>query len=1157
MAAAMAHRGPDELGAYLDARVGLAHARLSIVDLRGGQQPLCNEDGSLWVVYNGEVFNYVELRAELVALGHVFRGSGDTEVVVHAYEQWGDDAFARFNGQFALALWDSVRRKLVLARDRLGVRPLHYCEHGGRLFFASELKSIFAADASIVRALDPIGIDQTFTFWSPVAPRTAFAGVSELEPGHVRTYAGGRVEDHAFWRPRYPEGEDGFRGSLEDAVREVRSALERATRLRMLRADVPVGSYLSGGLDSSLVAALAQRATGGRLITFSLRFEDAEYDETAFQRTMADRLGSEHREIVVSRRDIAAAFPDVVLHAEKPILRTAPAPLFLLSGLVRRAGIKAVLTGEGADEMFAGYDLFREAKVRRAWARHPSSTLRPRLLERLYPYLARSPVAQRAMAAQFFGRDLANAGVPGFGHGVRWTVTSSLKRLFSPAMRGELAGRDAARELLASLPPEIHAMVTARPGSVPGGPHPARRLHPVVAGRSHAHGPLGGGALPLPRPGGGRARRLAPGRLQAPCPRRETRTQARRGRSRPARDPRAQEATVSRARRAVLRRFARVRVLLLRGAGRRRRRRLRSRCCRAPLAQVPRPARRGPALERRQHGARRRAVDAVASRPARATRTERARHHLRPHHPAHGAADMSTGVPLLHDYLSSSARRLPDKVALVCRGVRLTYREVDRRANALAHALVGRGVEPGDRVLVIGDNGIDVAVAFWAALKANAIATVVSPQTRPDKLRYLLDDCRARALVADARLAAVVGEAARGSAHLRCILVAGDVPAGPLDGLAGVESLARAVEGAPDDEPPRRRCIDIDLAAIVYTSGSTGDPKGVMLTHRNMLTAAASITTYLENVEDDVILGALPLAFDYGLYQMIMAFKTGARLVLERSFAYPAEVLAVVAQEGVTGFPGVPTMFAVLGEMKSLASFDLSRVRYVTNTAAALGAKHIATIREMFPRARVYSMYGLTECKRCTYLAPEDIDRKPDSVGVAIPNTELWIVDEDDRRVGPGVVGQLVIRGATVMRGYWEKPEATAQKLRPGPLPGEYVLYTGDLCKLDEDGYLYFVARMDDVIKSRGEKVAPKEVESAILAIDGVKETAVIGVPDELLGQAVKAFVVLERGATLSARQILRECQARLEPLMVPKYVEIADDLPKTSTGKIKKTDLH
>jgi acyl-CoA synthetase (AMP-forming)/AMP-acid ligase II len=252
----------------------------------------------------------------------------------------------------------------------------------------------------------------------------------------------------------------------------------------------------------------------------------------------------------------------------------------------------------------------------------------------------------------------------------------------------------------------------------------------------------------------------------------------------------------------------------------------------------------------------------------------------------------------------------------------------------------------------------------------------------------------------------------------------------------------------------------------------------------------------------------------------------------------------------------VPTIFAILAEMKTLGQLDLSKIRYVTNTAAALPVKHILALKKIFPSARIYSMYGLTECKRCTYLPPADLDRKPTSVGIAIPNTELWIVDEQDRKVGPGVVGQLVIRGATVMRGYWEKPEATARKLRPGPLPGEVVLYTGDLCRLDDDGYLYFVGRMDDIIKSRGEKVAPKEVENAIVNIPGVKEVAVIGVEDEILGQAVKAFVVLEAGISMTDRQVVRECQARLESFMVPKVVEFLSELPKTTTGKIKKTGL-
>jgi asparagine synthase (glutamine-hydrolysing) len=437
--AAMLHRGPDELGLYLDDRAGLAHARLSIIDLASGQQPLGNEDGTLWISFNGEIFNYLELREELLACGHRFRTRSDTEVIVHAWEQWGVDALDRFNGQWAFALWDSRKGELVLSRDRVGVRPLYFAEHGGELIFASEVKSVFAAAPELPRAFDPVGLDQCFTWWTMIAPRTAFAGVSELEPGHVRIYRLGAdgsaafsVEDRAYWTPRF--GGD-FRGRLADAEEQVGAALQRATELRMLRADVEVGSYLSGGLDSSLIATLGRRAKGAGFHTFSLRFADAEYDEGEYQRLMAQALGVEHHEVTVTRRDIAEVFPAVCLHAERPLLRTAPAPMFLLSRLVREHGIKVVLTGEGADEMFAGYDLFREGAVRRFWARAPSSQLRPRLLERLYPYLARSPVAQRAMSQAFFGRGLDGWQAPGFAHQLRWQTTSAIKRLLSERMR--------------------------------------------------------------------------------------------------------------------------------------------------------------------------------------------------------------------------------------------------------------------------------------------------------------------------------------------------------------------------------------------------------------------------------------------------------------------------------------------------------------------------------------------------------------------------------------------------------------------------------------------------------------------------------------------------------------------------------------------------
>lgn len=458
MAHALYHRGPDESGIYRDDRAGLVHTRLSIIDLATGQQPMADEGDTSWIVFNGEVFNYVELRKELEALGHRFRTRSDTEVIIHAYRAWGNAAFERMDGQWAVAIWDSIAQRLVLSRDRVGICPLHLCEYRGYLYFASEVKAIFAAKADIPRAFDPAGINQTFSFWTIVPPQGVFLGVTELKPGHVRTYANGKVHDHAFWTPQYPQfpgGHGQFPGTLDDAVAEVRRVLDEATSLRMLRADVPVGSYLSGGLDSSLVAALARRLAGDRFQTFSLRFEDREYDETEFQRLMVRQLGSQHHEVVVTRNDIAKVFPEVIYHTERPILRTAPAPLYLLSKLVRDNGIKVVLTGEGADEMFAGYDLFREGRVRRFWGRQPSSNFRPRLLERLYPYLARSPVSQQAMARQFFGRDLVSHRLPGFAHGPRWHTTGSLRRLLSKDMQSAMEDRDVIDELIMDLPAEF------------------------------------------------------------------------------------------------------------------------------------------------------------------------------------------------------------------------------------------------------------------------------------------------------------------------------------------------------------------------------------------------------------------------------------------------------------------------------------------------------------------------------------------------------------------------------------------------------------------------------------------------------------------------------------------------------------------------------
>ena len=450
MAAALRHRGPDARGASLLGRCGLAHTRLVILDEAGGAQPMSTGDGHLTLSYNGEVFDHGRLREELRDLGHVFATSSDTEVVLHAIDEWGEAAFARFNGQFAIAAWDARRQRLLLARDRLGVRPLYTCEHEGRLYFASEVKAIFAADPTIPRELDLAALDDTLTFWTAVAPRTAFSRVEEVPPATVRVHASGDRSERTYWQLVYPHD---FPGTVEDAAEAVRAALDTATRARLACSDVPVGAYLSGGLDSSLVAALAQRASGARLDTFSVRFDDPVLDEGDYQDLVARELGTRHHTLGISDGDVARVFPDVVFHTERTLVRTAPAPLLLLSRAVREAGCKVVLTGEGADEMFGGYDLFREAKVRRFVARQPGSPWRARLFERLYPWLPRSPVGRGTMGARFFGAGGARPGDLDFAHDPRWRTTSAVKRLLARDVTAALAGRDARAELLARLPP--------------------------------------------------------------------------------------------------------------------------------------------------------------------------------------------------------------------------------------------------------------------------------------------------------------------------------------------------------------------------------------------------------------------------------------------------------------------------------------------------------------------------------------------------------------------------------------------------------------------------------------------------------------------------------------------------------------------------------
>jgi asparagine synthase (glutamine-hydrolysing) len=443
------HRGPDEFGAYLDPRCALGQARLSIIDLSTGQQPLCNEDGNLWIVFNGEIYNYVELRPELEKLGHKFRTHSDTEVIVHAFEQWGKECVKRFNGQFAFVIYNSQEKSLFIVRDRLGVRPIFYTIHNGRFYFASEIKSIFC-DTTIPRRIDYKGLDEIFTWWTTAPPRTAFEGINELEAGTYIEIKDGKIITGRYWQMDFPEQFDNRR-SLDSWAEELHALLVDSVRLR-LRADVPVGAYLSGGLDSSATTALIKHFTTNVVETFSIAFHDKAYDESEYQNEMARYLGTNHHQISCSYKDIAEAFPSVIWHTERPILRTAPTPLYMLSRLVRQTNFKVVLTGEGSDEMLGGYDLFKETIIRRFWAKDPDSKWRPMLLKKLYPTLPLSQAKARFYLETFYKAGLSEFDKYYYSHMPRINTTTKIKEFYSEDTKSRIGDYDSLGAFARNLP---------------------------------------------------------------------------------------------------------------------------------------------------------------------------------------------------------------------------------------------------------------------------------------------------------------------------------------------------------------------------------------------------------------------------------------------------------------------------------------------------------------------------------------------------------------------------------------------------------------------------------------------------------------------------------------------------------------------------------
>jgi amino acid adenylation domain-containing protein len=512
---------------------------------------------------------------------------------------------------------------------------------------------------------------------------------------------------------------------------------------------------------------------------------------------------------------------------------------------------------------------------------------------------------------------------------------------------------------------------------------------------------------------------------------------------------------------------------------------------------------------------------------------------------------------LVQHFLESSARRFPAKTAVIHKGQRISYREIEQRSNRLAHALIAAGLRRGDRVAICLDNTPDTVVSIFACLKADATFLMLNPSLKVEKLLYVLNNSRASTLITFDRKLGAINECWSQSPHLRTVCITGDPSvAPPATGKMLLSLEAILLSGQLSSDPPPSSNTDQDLAALLYTSGSSGKPKGVMLTHRNICSAAESVTSYLENGPDDVILVVLPLFFGYGLYQVLMTFFSGGTVILERSMAFPHLVLEKIGLERVSGIAIVPTVAAILLQM-DLTKYDFSSLRYITNAGAALPVEHTRRLRRLLPHVKLFLMYGQTECIRTSFLAPSEVDRRPDSVGKAMPNCEVFIVDDHGRELPRGSLGELVLRGPNLMRGYWEDPEATDKALRPGPIPGETFLYSGDIFRMDAEGFLYYVSRKDDIIKVGGQRVGPKEIEDVLCHIPGVVAAAVVGVPDPIMGITIKAVLELAAGSQMTAQQVMAYCSEHLEDFMVPRIVEFRESLPTTETGKVSRRALR
>jgi long-chain acyl-CoA synthetase len=502
---------------------------------------------------------------------------------------------------------------------------------------------------------------------------------------------------------------------------------------------------------------------------------------------------------------------------------------------------------------------------------------------------------------------------------------------------------------------------------------------------------------------------------------------------------------------------------------------------------------------------------------------------------------------LAHNILRRASVAWPESIALSA-GREVTFRQLDEESDKLASALQRLGIERGDRVAALLENSIEFVIALWGSLKAGAVFVPVNHATKGATLGFILADAGVKCLIVQPSLQRTVAEAAQASPPGILLIWAN----------AGLEGLNLTdILNEPYSRPSEPPLIDQDLALLIYTSGSTGSPKGVMLTHHAVRNNSWAISTYLRATPEDIVLCGLPMSFGYGLFQIFTGAFSGFKVIIERGFPFPGEVLKQIVKHRVTGLPSVPALFARLLEFAPFKDYDLSHLRYVTNAAAPLPPAHIEKFRETLPHVEIFSMYGLTECTRVCYMDPKRLDQKVASVGRAMPNCEVWVVNANGEKCGPGEIGELVVRGSNLMRGYWRRPEETARALRDGPIPGEKLLHTGDLFCADADGDLFFVGRVDDVFKCRGEKVSPRMVENALYECEGIAEAAVVGAPDPVDGMAVKAFVVLRENCEMTEQMVRKHCMKRLETWLVPKIIQFCKELPKTESGKITRRELR